>query len=163
MPWTRQRDHFALVAHVAPGRVLVLLGGDSYAEVRERGRILWELKPGCPLRIVWGVDGAPVTPAQVLQLTETQAWPTGTAAPSGSVMLGPVYQAPPLRPRQVRPEIGPKAPPERPPLPQLEEISLPDPIRDLAQAATTWLRRQRPACDNLGADAPKSDETVPAA
>ncbi len=158
---TQATTNFAIVALVNPERPLVLTVSDDFTEIVDRGRTLRSLRPGYPLQVVWGVDGRPVTAAEVRLLSHGWAWAAGARGPAGELLLGPVHQAAPRHPRQVRTDLGGRSPEPRKVRPAIEEISVAKTASELvAEVATLLLRRERRACDNLGANAPKPAEAT---
>ena len=98
MAWLPQRAYFAVVALPAdraeraarlasPIPPLVVLTGDDFSEVLARRAALLRLGPGCPLQVVWGIDGAPVTAHEYERLFYARA-------PAGETLLPPEVPGP---------------------------------------------------------------------
>lgn len=116
MVWNPVANYFALVtaagAGLAPG--VVLLGRDSFHEIRE-DRDLWiKLTSGGSFAIVWGLDGRPVTRGEAGQLLnpregtrmvgKLQKTMVGDKEVEVMVEVAEPVTFPPLHPRQIRPE-----------------------------------------------------------
>lgn len=170
MAWKPQHAHFAVVALFGPPTVraartaaglqpLVLLVGDDFAEILARRAVLIELRPGCPLQVVWGLDGEPVTVEQMHQLTSTRAPAAGTLRADGEPALGPMDRLPPQHPRAVRPEScgTPRRPaPHREALPGEAPAASCSACR--ARTRNLLVAEEFAPCDSLGRHAPNHAE-----
>lgn len=181
MAWIPQRAYFAVIALPADraeraARLasktppLVVLTGDDFAEVLARRAILIDLRPGCPLQVVWGLDGVPVTALEYERLFFERAASVETllapdqpggprvAVPYTSGQLGPLHRLPPEHPRALRPEANPMPAPTRPIFEPLDGAPAPTTcpacklrIRNLLVAG------EPPPCDYLGHHAPSEE------
>lgn len=186
MAWTPQHAHFAVVALIgSPAEraaraaagipPLVLLTGDDFADVLARRAALSGLRPGCPLQVVWGLDGVPVTAAEYERLYFERA-PAGetlfppdlpggprVAVPRAPELgpVGPLRRLPPEHPRAIRPESCSK-PKHREPYREALFGEAPTPICQACRARTRNLlvAEEIAPCDSLGSHAP--NEAPPA-
>lgn len=165
MAWIPQRAYFAVIALVGDREAraareaagippLVLLTGDDFSDLLNRRATLVQLRPGCPLQVVWALDGAPVTREQYEQMLYARARPAGTSAP------GPLGQLPPVHPRLLRPEINPTPKPEPPP----RELLMGEAPPAVCRACQTRARNllvagEPPPCDSPGHHAPNEERS----
>ena len=183
MAWLPQRAYFAVVALPAdraeraarlasPIPPLVVLTGDDFSEVLARRAALLRLGPGCPLQVVWGIDGAPVTAHEYERLFYARA-PAGetllppevpggprVAVPRAAELgpVGPIGRLPPEHPRALRPEACPTPKPERQPWSDLDGA----PALTTCPACKSRIRTllvagETPPCDSLGHHAPSEE------
>lgn len=178
MAWTPQRAYFAVVALPAdraeraarlagPVPPLVVLTGDDFADVLARRATLLKLGPGCPLQVVWGLDGVPVTareyerlffdraPSAVMLLPPDQPGGTRLAVPHGLCQVGPLHRLPPEHPRALRPEANPTPPAPRKTWAELDGEAAPATCPACRLRTRTLLvAGEPPPCDSLGHHAP---------
>ena len=180
MAWTPQHAHFAVIALIgSPAEraaraaagfpPLVLLTGDDFADVLARRAVMFKLQPGCPLQVVWGLDGAPVTAVEYERLFFERA-PSGEtllppeqpggpriAVPRAAELgpVGPLRRLPPEQPRAVRPESCP-APKRREPYREVLFGEAPTPACPACRTRTRNLlvAEEIAPCDSLGSHAP---------
>lgn len=183
MAWTPQRAYFAVIALPADraeraarlaSRVppLVVLTGDDFADVLSRRATLIALGPGCPLQVVWGLDGAPVTAHEYERLFFERA-PAGetllcSEQPNGPRVAvprapelgppGPLRRLPPEHPRTLRPEVSPTPAPTRAIYEPLDEQPAPTTCPSCKLRIRTLLvAGEPPTCDSLGHHAPSEN------
>lgn len=184
MAWTPQRAYFAVIALPAdraeraarlagPVPPLVVLTGDDFADVLARRATLLRLGPGCPLQVVWGVDGAPVTAREyerlfferaasaVMLLPPDQPGGTRVAVPHGLCQVGPVHRLPPEHPRALRPEASPTPPAPRMRWAELDDAPVPTTCPACRLRTRTLLvAGEPPSCDSLRHHAPNKTPTA---